>query len=108
MRGRFENILAVEADALAFEESKKGFSIELMNIAEQLNGKRVLLGNLDSINILQEGTQKQLKEAIEQQLTIGKRNKHRFIMSLGSPVTPQTSVERVALYCELATRIAKL
>jgi hypothetical protein len=100
---RLDLLLDCGADALAFEESKKTFRIELAEIAERVDGRCVLLGNLDSIGILQDGMEPQLRREIARQQAAGARNHGRFIMSLGSPITPATPVERVRRYYELAT-----
>jgi uroporphyrinogen-III decarboxylase len=61
-----------------------------------------VLGNLDAIGVLQGGSEDALRSEIARQIAAGRRNGSRFVMSLGSPVTPATPVERVRLYCELA------
>lgn len=99
---KWESLLASGADALALEESKKGFSIDIAEVARRVAGRMVLLGNLDAIGVLQNGTLQELRAEIGRQLAAGRRNHSRFIMSLGSPVTPETPVERVRLYCDLA------
>jgi hypothetical protein len=100
---RLDQLLECGADALSFEESKKTFRIEIAEVAARVNGRCVLLGNLDSIAILQDGSESQLRREIARQLEAGQRNGGRFIMSLGSPVTPATPLERVRLYHRLAT-----
>ncbi|MBI2440680.1 MAG: hypothetical protein HYV35_04835 [Lentisphaerae bacterium] len=99
--GKWEAILATGADALALEESKKGFAIDIVDVARRVNGRAVLLGNLDAIGVLQNGTEQELRSEISRQVAAGRRNGSRFIMSIGSPVTPETPVERVRLYCDL-------
>jgi len=47
-----------------------------------------------------------LRAEIARQITAGRRNGSRFIMSLGSPVTPGTPVVRVRRYCELVRELA--
>jgi len=100
---RLDQLLECGADALAFEESKKAFRIDIADLAARVNGRCVLLGNLDSIGVLQEGHEARLRREIDRQLAAGERNGGRFILSLGSPVTPATPVERVRLYHRLAT-----
>lgn len=100
---RLDLLLDSGADALSFEESKKGFRIDLEEIAGRVDGRCVLLGNLDSIGILQNGPEVQLRRGIERQMAARARNHGRFVMSLGSPVTPATPVERVRHYYALAT-----
>lgn len=100
---RLEKLLECGADALAFEESKKAFRIEIGDLAARVAGRCVLFGNLDSIGVLQEGSDARLRQEIARQREAGERNGGRFVFSLGSPVTPATPVERVRLYHALAT-----
>jgi len=100
--GRWEHILSLGADALAFEESKKDFRIEIEDVVARVDGSSVVLGNLDAIGVLQDGDDDVLRAEVERQTAAGRRNGGRFIMSLGSPVTPATSLARVRRYCELA------
>ncbi len=102
---RLDPILEVGADALSFEESKKNFSIDIEEIAKIVNGRCVLLGNLDAIGILQDGTEDALRTEIKRQIAAGRRNKSRSIMSTGSPPTPGTPVERVRLYHDLVHQL---
>lgn len=107
LAGKWEHILSVGADAISLEESKKGFVIDINDVVEIINGQSVVLGNLDAINLLPNCTEEQLRAEILRQLEAGKRNKRRFIMSIGSPVTPNTSVEKVKLYCDLVHELGK-
>lgn len=98
---RLDALLESGADALSLEEGKKGWEIDIARIAEATQGRMVLLGNLDAITLLEHGSEEALREEIRRQIAAGRRNGSRFVMSLGSPVTPGTSVERVRRYCEL-------
>jgi len=51
--------------------------------------------------LLPRASEEELRAEITRQIAAGRRNGSRFIMSLGSPVTPGTSVEKVRLYCDL-------
>jgi len=99
--GKLDAILSIGADALAFEESKKDFVVDIDELAEYIDGRCTLFGNLDAIGVLQDGSETQLRNAIAEQIDAGRRNRNRFVVSLGSPVTPATPVERVRLYCDL-------
>lgn len=99
--GKLDLLLASEADALALEESKKGFHIDIAEVAETVDGRCALLGNLDAIHLLPHASETALRVEIARQLAAGKRNRGRFVMSTGSPVTPGTSIERLRLYCDL-------
>ncbi len=99
--GKLDAILSIGADALAFEESKKDFVVDINELAGYIDGRCTLFGNLDAIGVLQDGSETQLRNAIAEQIAAGRRNRNRFVVSLGSPVTPATPVERVRLYCDL-------
>jgi len=100
--GKWEYLLDAGADALSFEEGKKGFAIDIEDVVERVQGRCTVLGNLDAIGILQDGSEAELRAEIARQIAAGRRNGSRFILSIGSPVTPGTPVERVRRYCDLA------
>lgn len=104
---RLELLLAAGADALSLEEGKKGFEIDLARIADAVQGRCVLLGNLDAVNVLERGDDQALRHALARQLEAGRRNGNRFVASLGSPVTPATPVSRVRHYCRLVRELAR-
>ncbi len=101
-RGKWDLILSLGMDAVAFEEGKKGFANHIDEIVERVAGRCVVLGNLDAVGVLRDGDEDGLREAIRRQVAAGRRNGSRFILSLGSPPTADTPVERVRLYCDLA------
>ncbi len=102
---RWEELLSTGADALALEEGKKRFRIDIEEVVARVRGRCTILGNLDAIGVLQDGSEEDLESEISRQLTAGRRNGGRFIMSLGSPVTPETPVGRVRLYCDLVREL---
>ena len=104
-KGKWDQLLAVGADAIALEESKKGFEIDIEDVVNVVQGRMAVLGNLDAIGILQDGSEQELAAEIDRQVRAGRRNKGRFVMSIGSPVTPATPVERVRRYCDLVHHI---
>jgi uroporphyrinogen-III decarboxylase len=104
-KGKWDQLLAVGADAIALEESKKGFEIDIEDVVDVVQGRMAVLGNLDAIGILQDGSEQELAAEIDRQVRAGRRNKGRFVMSIGSPVTPATPVERVRRYCDLVHHI---
>ena len=104
--GKWDSLLAAGADALSFEESKKGFAIDIEDVVERVNGRCTVLGNLDAIGVLQDGSEEGLATEIRRQLRAGRRNGSRFVMSLGSPVTPGTPVSRVRRYCDLVHELS--
>jgi uroporphyrinogen-III decarboxylase len=105
--GKWDQILSIGADALALEESKKGFTIDIEAVVERVGGRCTVLGNLDAIGILQDGSEEVLRTEMARQIEAGRRNNSRFIMSIGSPVTPATPVERVRLYCDMIHELGR-
>lgn len=105
---RIEHILDVGADAVHFEEGKKGFQIDIELIAAKIDGRCTLFGNLDAIGVLQDGSDSELEAEIRRQLRAASRNRGRFVMSTGSPITPGTTVDRVKHYTDLVRKLGKL
>ncbi|MBN2391734.1 MAG: hypothetical protein JXR84_13495 [Anaerolineae bacterium] len=103
--GKWDLLLDTGADALALEESKKGFVIDIADVVERVNGRMTVLGNLDSVGILEQAGDEALRAEIARQIAAGRRNGSRFIMSLGSPVTPDTPASRVRRYCDLTRQL---
>lgn len=104
--GKLDAILSIGADALAFEESKKGFVVDINELARHIDGRCTLFGNLDVIDVLQNGSEVDLREAIAEQIGAGRRNRNRFVVNLGSPVTPATPVDRLRLFSDLVQEMS--
>lgn len=98
---RLGAILDAGADAVHFEESKKGFSIDIVDILRTIGGRCVVFGNLDAVGCLRDGTDDQLRQEIGRQLDAARSAGSRFVMSTGSPITPDTPTERVRRYADL-------
>ena len=75
--------------------------MDCVHIAERVRGRCTLFGNLDSIGVLQNGSDSCLRQNLAWQMRAADINQGRFVMSLGSPVTPATPVARVAQYCRM-------
>jgi hypothetical protein len=103
---RLEVLLQSGADALALEESKKDFVIDIMQVAGQVDGRMPLLGNLDSIHLLERGTMEQIRREVARQLEAGRRNGGRFLMGYGSPVTPHTPAARARAVADMVRQMA--
>jgi len=100
VRDRLELMIDIEPDCLSLEESKKGFDIDIAWVDEIVSGRMCIFGNIDSIRILQNGTRDELRREIRRQIDIGLKH-GRFVMSLGSPVTPLTPLSRVAEFIDI-------
>jgi len=106
-RGKWDLLMETGADAIALEEPKKGFPADIADMAERVQGRKVLLGNLDAHSVLEKASDEQLRAEIARQMDAGRRNRGRFIMSLGSPVTPGTPISRVRSFCEIARELGR-
>lgn len=104
---RLQAIIDSGADALHFEESKKGFVIDVASIVSQVRGRCVVFGNLDAIGLLPKGPEANLRAEVRRQLRAGQANSNRFVMSTGSPITPATPVERVRRYADMVREEAR-
>jgi len=106
----FESILDMKPDGIHLEESKKGFDTDLswqVNVLKTrgLEDEITLFGNVDAVNIVQEGTSEDLKSEIRRQIDIGRDEyRGRFVMDVGSPITPETSFERLTEYINLVRK----
>ena len=103
---RWELLLETGADALSLEESKKNFTVDIMEVAKLVHGRMALLGNIDAVGVLERGTEEDLRREIVRQCDAGRTNRHRFAVSLGSPVTPRTPLGRVRLFCHLVHELS--
>ena len=61
-----------------------------------------VFGNLASWEALERASDDDLRAEIARQIRARRRNGNRFVMSIGSPVTPGTSLAQLNRYCELA------
>jgi len=109
----FESILEMKPDGIHLEDSKKGFSADVSwqaSILKTLNlqDEITIFGNVHPINILQEGTSEELEREVKRQTDVG-RNEYagKFIMDTGSPVTPETTLERLIEYMKLTRKYGR-
>lgn len=105
---RLELLLASGAEGLALEESKKGFVIDIAEVAAQVAGRVALVGNLDAIGLLERGPAGAIRAEVGRQIEAGRRlNGGRFLMGIGSPVTPGTPVEHLRVLSEAVRELRK-
>jgi len=98
---RLEDLVRMNPHAIALEESKKGFEIDIVEVDRRVGDRSCLFGNFDAITLLERGDEDELLAEIERQLAVG-RKRGRFVSSLGSPVTPRTPTERVRRWVDLS------
>jgi uroporphyrinogen decarboxylase len=87
----------INASALMFEESKKGFILDVRKIREKIGNRVCVFGNIDSISLLHSGTPEDIRKEVEMQLGGANNN---FITCNGSPITPGTPLENIRAMME--------
>jgi len=98
---RIEQIASTGADVLMMETSMKGFVNDYDTIAKQLNGRMCLTGNLNPYDDIEITSEDALSKVIKKQVESGRRY-GKYITSTGSPLTPNSSVDRIRKYIDLA------
>jgi len=105
---RLDFLVEAGADALALEEGKKGFTADVIELAEALTGRVAMVSNLDTVTLLQSGSERELRGELTRHREAARIMKGRFLFGLGSPITPHTSVARVREYIKIAREYGKL
>jgi len=88
--------------ALFCEEDRKNYGIDLGEVRRAVGPDKVLFGNLDAL-FVQNASDEDLLSEVKRQINVG--GPRNFILSLGSPMTPGTTLERVRLVTESTRRI---
>ena len=89
---RLAEIRQLEAEALAFEESKKGFKIDIGDVRREVGAERCLFGNLDVTRVRDADAETLRQEVFRQVEAAGPG---AFVASTGSPLTLDTAPCRV-------------
>ncbi len=97
---RLEHLTALPADALAFEESKKAFEVDLGSVRRTVGADRPLLGNIDAVHVRDAG-EESLRRAVEAQFDAAGP---LLATSAGSPLTLDTDLSKLDLLVELSER----
>jgi uroporphyrinogen-III decarboxylase len=87
---RLERILALDIAAVAVEESKKQFRIEIEEVVDRVQGRVAVFGNVDTIRFGLHGTMAEMEDEVRRQAEIGVRN-GGFVVSTGSPFPLDTN-----------------
>jgi len=85
--GRLRHLAELPCDALGFEESKKGFEIDIGGIRKEIGGKVCLFGNAD-VKLIESGADADICREVERQVKAA--GPRRYVLSVGSPPTPDT------------------
>lgn len=100
---RLERLVELGPSALAVEESKKGFTIDLAAVAAGVGKSMALFGNIDVCRFAAWSDEELQRQLAQQQLAA--RPARAFIASIGSPFTPETPLERMSAFNAAAHRL---
>ena len=103
---RADLVASVGAEAILFEEARKGYEINIEALADQINGDQVLMGNLAAEEVLAKGSESDLNAEIARLISFG-RKRERFMMATGSPPTPETPLTRIKFALDTARQLWK-
>ena len=84
--------------ALSFEEDRKGYGIDLAEVRRAMGPARILFGNIDAL-FVEKASDEELLAEVRRQIEVAGRDGN-FVVSIGSPFTPGTSLERVRFFCD--------
>jgi uroporphyrinogen-III decarboxylase len=87
---RLDRIVELDIAAVAVEESKKSFSIEIEQVVDRVQGRAAVLGNVDTIRFGLHGTLEEMAAEVRRQAKIGSRAAG-FLVSTGSPFPLDTN-----------------
>jgi len=87
---RLERIVHYDIAAVAVEESKKNFKIEIEEVVERVAGRVALFGNIDAVRFGLHATLEEMAAEVRRQARIGARAKG-FVVSTGSPFPLDTN-----------------
>jgi hypothetical protein len=86
---RLESMVKYDIAAVAVEESKKKFRIDLGEVIERVAGRTAVFGNIDAVHYGIHATQAEMSAEVERQARIGAQARG-FIASTGSPFPLET------------------
>jgi len=103
---KLDKALALEADAIAFEESKKWFKVDIAEVKKRVGNQKALVGNMDGLHLLPKGTKKQIEAEVKRQLSVAAKE-GGFVMGAGSPIAPDTPTENMLAFLDATRKFGK-
>lgn len=103
VRGRLEHLAALRVSALGFEESKKGFRVDLGAVRREVGPGIALWGNLDAV-FIEKASREEILEAVREQWESAGP---LYAVSPGSPLTLTTPAEKLRWLIECARHLGK-
>jgi hypothetical protein len=87
---RLERMCQYRVAAVALEESKKAFSIEIEEVVRRVAGRVAVFGNIDAVRFGLHATSDEMAAEVQRQARIGSTAKG-FVVSTGSPLPLDTN-----------------
>ena len=87
---RLERMCQYRLAAIAVEESKKAFTIEIEDVVQRVAGRAAVFGNVDAVRFGLHGTMEEMAAEVQRQARIGAAAKG-FVVSTGSPFPLDTN-----------------
>lgn len=100
---RLPHIKEINPPVFGAEESKKGFDVDVARIRAGLGSEICLLGNIDVYDVVELGMPETWAAEVERQVRAA--GPGRFIVSCGSPITPDTPPERLRAFVQTARQV---
>ncbi|NIO20221.1 MAG: hypothetical protein GTN76_05625, partial [Candidatus Aenigmarchaeota archaeon] len=105
VRKILDSLLTIKSDAFAFEENKKGFEIDIMQIRELTKGKSCLFGNFDALYTLR-STSEEIEAKVEEMI-LELAPGGGFILGTGSPLLKNVPVANFDTMIKTARRVGR-
>jgi uroporphyrinogen-III decarboxylase len=87
---RLDRILELDIAAIALEESKKNFSVEIEDVVQKVDGRATVFGNIDAVRFGLQASLDDMAAEVRRQAQIGARARG-FVVSTGSPFPLDTN-----------------
>jgi hypothetical protein len=101
---RLDRIADLDIAAVAVEESKKGFTLEIEDVVERVAGRVAVFGNIDAVRYGLHATAEEMAVEVRRQARIGARARG-FVVSTGSPFPLDTDPRLIDALVETAHSI---
>jgi hypothetical protein len=87
---RLDRIAELDVAAIAVEESKKNFTIEIQEVVQRVNGRAAVFGNIDAVKYGLNTPLEEMAAEVRRQARIGTQAQG-FVVSTGSPFPLDTN-----------------
>jgi hypothetical protein len=98
---RIDRMVQLDISAVAVEESKKNFSIEIEDVVERVDGRAAVFGNIDAVKFGIQATMDEMAAEVKRQARIGARA-NGFVVGTGSPFPLDTNPRQIDTLVETA------